>query len=500
MGYQLAIKIIKVSAWSLALVNFWIFARLTVDDSFITWRYGRNLVEHGVWNYNPTTFDPTQAYTNPIYALLSIIPAALGMNVVLFFKLLSTVMVLAFIFWFLRHRPSANLPLALFFAVPATLIHVFSGLETFLYVALVFFLLVAMVTSNNRLALTVTILLFLTRPESWLLIGLVPLFLSLNFCASQKRIDWLRLVRSFLTLAIPLGTYFVVHIAIFGQALPNTFFVKSGQFFPSWNILLWMLTLLPLLFTALSGYLKVSAFAALFTGVIAFHYSTAFLSMDYAFRYAFHLLAPLMLFAIYVLSQLGVWRRLQDRLLKLLKSRTLARLTVPVLATGLALGSMNTDLIYLANTYPKLLITHGEVGFLIKKMDQEVKIRAIAVGDAGLIPYNSDLPNLDLYRLGSHIGATSGITKELINQYQVDFAVLRGFKYAESELVDSLKSRKLDLICVVDFSDEYRLHLWSKQRTPDLQKVCNASSFLAEESELSFFLKSVQLAPWTYWN
>ena len=60
-------------------------------DAFITWRYGFNLVNHGIWNYNPSTFDPTQAYTNPIYALLSIIPALLGINVVLFFKIISLI-------------------------------------------------------------------------------------------------------------------------------------------------------------------------------------------------------------------------------------------------------------------------------------------------------------------------------------------------------------------------------------------------------------------------
>ena len=73
--------------WSLVLVDFWLFSRFTVDDAFITWRYGQNLAQHGVWNFNPTTFDPTQSYTNPIYALISIIPAVLGINVVLFFKL-----------------------------------------------------------------------------------------------------------------------------------------------------------------------------------------------------------------------------------------------------------------------------------------------------------------------------------------------------------------------------------------------------------------------------
>lgn len=363
-----------------------------------------------------------------------------------------------------------------------------------------FFLLVAIYFSNTRLAITVTVLLFLTRPESWLLIGLVPIFLSLDFKTTRKRVEWNRLIKSFFALAIPLGAYFALHIAIFGQALPNTFFVKSGQFFLSWNVLVWVLTLVPLIFTMLIGNRKASVFAALFTGAIACHYSTALLTMDYAFRYAFHLMAPLILFAIFIFSEGDNWKLLQVQLAKYLKTRTLARLAVPVLAFGLALGSMNTDLVYLANTYPKLLMAHGEVGNLIQKMNQKEKIRATAVGDAGLIPFNADLPNLDLYRLGTHLGATNGITNELIDKYEVDFAVLRGFKYAEAGWVEALRNRNLDLICVVDFSDEYRLHLWAKLRTPEIQKVCKSSRVLGEESELSFFLKNVQLAPWTYWH
>lgn len=29
--------------------SFWIFSRFTVDDAFISWRYGKNLFENGVW-------------------------------------------------------------------------------------------------------------------------------------------------------------------------------------------------------------------------------------------------------------------------------------------------------------------------------------------------------------------------------------------------------------------------------------------------------------------
>ena len=493
-------KILKILAWSLAIVNFWVFSRSTVDDPFITWRYGRNLVEHGVWNYNPTTFDPTQAYTNPIFALLSIIPAAFGINVVLFFKILAVILMLGLILFFLRTRPSANLPLALFFALPATMIHIFSGLETFLYVVLVFFLILAIHSSNTKLALLTALTLFLTRPESWLLVLLVPLALSFQARSPVRRFDFVRFAKYFAVLAIPLSAYFLIHISIFGQMLPNTSFVKSGQYFLNPSVLIWLLTLSPLLVTWMLGYRKVTAFAATFSGIVAYHYSTAYLSMNYAFRYEFHVLAPLILFIIYLLAGEGDRIRFQAKLLSLFKNRTMAVLAIPLFAVGLVAASLNLDYCLLANRYPKLLATHGQVGYLIKDLNKTQKIRAIAVGDAGLIPYNADLPNLDLLRLGTHIGATEGISKRLIDRYQVDFAVLRGYKYAEAKIVKALEDRNLKYICQVDFSDDYHLTLWAKETDQRMQKVCDSSKVFASESEFSFFLQDVQLAPWTYWR
>ena len=51
---------------------------------FITWRYGINLVNHGIWSYNPVNFDVTQSYTNALIAFLSLVPAYLELDMVLF--------------------------------------------------------------------------------------------------------------------------------------------------------------------------------------------------------------------------------------------------------------------------------------------------------------------------------------------------------------------------------------------------------------------------------
>src|SRR5690349_4552654 len=104
---------------ALATISLYLFSRFTVDDAFISWRYGKNLVDFGVWNYNPSTFDPTQAYTNPIYAVLGIIPSFFGWDVVLFFKLLSIALLAGFIWWFGRKTNGSWLMILALVGLPA---------------------------------------------------------------------------------------------------------------------------------------------------------------------------------------------------------------------------------------------------------------------------------------------------------------------------------------------------------------------------------------------
>lgn len=50
----------------------------------------------GVWNWNPSG-PLVEAYTNPLYAVLSIIPPLVGMSAELFFKLVSIAIVIGFV-------------------------------------------------------------------------------------------------------------------------------------------------------------------------------------------------------------------------------------------------------------------------------------------------------------------------------------------------------------------------------------------------------------------
>lgn len=158
------------------IINFWLYSRFTVDDAFITWRYGKNLIDAGIWNYNPSLLDLTQAYTNPIFAFVSIIPHKLNLDVVLFFKSFSILNLVIFSFWFLKQTNRSYISLFLLVSMPASIIHLFSGLETFFYVSLMSILFVALDKNKKILSIFITLILFITRPESWLLTFFIPLF------------------------------------------------------------------------------------------------------------------------------------------------------------------------------------------------------------------------------------------------------------------------------------------------------------------------------------
>lgn len=464
-----------------------------MDDSFITWRYGYNLIHHGIWNYNPSHFDPTQAYTNPIYAVLSIIPALLGVNVVLFFKILSLLLGMAFIVLMVRRRPDTEIWLGLFFAVPATMIHLFAGLETFLFVTLMFAVLVAVLERRTTMALWVTSLLFVTRPESWLLLVLVPVFLFLT----RLKLDWKKALRAFGILAGVLVGYFLITYSLFGQILPNTFFVKSGKELLLWRLwpLLWVLAIL--IPVAIMGYWRVVSLSLLFSLPVIYDYCTSTLAMDYASRYAYHLYAPLALFVLYVYGERANRLELRRRISFIPLTRVFTAVGVLLISIGFSYAAFESDLIGYESYYPRLLAAHGAIGKYAASLGN---LKAMAMSDAGLGPYLADVPNLDALRLGTHIGATEGVDVKLVQEYGVNFAALSETSEAGWPVKNYLSVEGYTSVCLVYQQPTYRLELWLNHKDPKALQVCENSKKANDISNTDYFQKDVWVAPWTYWR
>lgn len=199
--------------------------RFTVDDAFITWRYGQSLMS-GFWNWNPTPSDKVEAYSNTLYAALSVIPAAIGLPAELFFKLLGLALLGAYVVLVQAlpvPRPQRLVLTGFAVVNPLFFVHLFAGLETASF-ALLLAALFGTLYANGRLgraghALAVAVAL--SRPEGMLFAVVAEAF-------------WVRLTMrrrdAIVAGALVAGllSYWFARAAYFGKFFPNPFYVKTA--------------------------------------------------------------------------------------------------------------------------------------------------------------------------------------------------------------------------------------------------------------------------------
>lgn len=118
---------------AVSLISLYVYRNITIDDAFIGWRHGLNLVRHGRYAFNPSG-SAVDAATSPLFGLLGAVPAALGVDVVLFFKLLALATIASGLIFVARSTTAATetqlLTVLLMIGGPIQAIHLWSGLET----------------------------------------------------------------------------------------------------------------------------------------------------------------------------------------------------------------------------------------------------------------------------------------------------------------------------------------------------------------------------------
>ena len=494
-----------------------------MDDAFITWRFGKNFALHGIWNFNPSHLDPTQAYTNPIFALTSLIPHLNNVDVVLFFKSFSLLTLGAFTIWFLVVTKKSFFMLLLVLALPATAIHAFGGLETFFFIFLVSALLVSLDRNQTKISIILTLILLFTRPEAWVLVGLVPLYLSTDCPRSTTMISWrdlytniknIRIAKKKLLvilffLTAPLFFYFLFHQRNFGSFLPNTFYAKSGAIFLFKELVKYSLFLIPVLSLLLLGRIKILIFIFVFFGIMALGYSKSFLTMNYASRFAYHIFMPVCCFMIYIAaSQRGKIMEL------IISSERIARCKVEnfikflaTVALCIFLSNSGVRPIGLYTYYPRLLTSHGQLGDVLAQISDKYRMKSFAIGDAGLAPYRSDLNVLDIVGLGSSLVVKNGLTDQVLSTYAIDLVAF----YASAESIQTnlfaqdvlhKLARENDFFrqCDVYWRPDYTLRLYEKQQVPELQKLCQNSDRLNNMPDEKYFKEIMFIPPWRYWR
>lgn len=468
------------------LANLWIFARFTVDDAFITWRYGWNLIHHGLWSYNPDAFDIAQAYTNPVYALASILPAAMGWDMVLSFKLLSLALLGLFGWAFLLvagDRARMAFVLALLMAVPASVAHAFSGLETLLYGAALGLWFVAQERGRWDLALVLVAVLVLTRPEAWLLYALHPMLML-----------WARVGRgAILAHLVALGglaaLYFGFHHWWFGSALPNTYYIKAGDGVTAAQALRILPYALPGLAVALWGNRRTGVALILYFGAVGWSYAGSDLLMNYLQRFPYQMVLPITLYLGWALSQ---------------RARAgvgLGALSLYVLAFGWHSWSLG-DHLGIANYYPRLLHSHVALGQALA----DSAVTSLALQDAGAVAFHADRRVLDTIGLASALVAQQGLTPEVVRAYDPDLIAflgdasgIRDLPERHNALWSFVEENGYRPLCVLTYAPHYTLHLFAAGPIPDAEAACAESAVNAVD-ELRFALSQLREPPWAFWH
>jgi arabinofuranosyltransferase len=231
------------------------FSSYTMDDAFITFRYGRNFSNGHGMVFNPGEYPRSEGITSPLYAILMSIPFMVGIDAVLFSKwvgvastLVKGLVLFMAIFQLVKMTTNANsrlsvivagLGIVVFFSDPYNAGNTISGMETavagFVCLLLAYiFMNVLMKPSGYWRRHPIVILVMggllppLFRPE--LALFVVSLFLfSFLFFPSQRRTLLLAFI-GFFTLG---GAYFAGRYLYYGLPFPLPFYIK--QTFSSLN-------------------------------------------------------------------------------------------------------------------------------------------------------------------------------------------------------------------------------------------------------------------------
>ncbi len=230
--------VVAVAVVALVHAAAWSFV---CDDAFISFRYARNLAEHGELAFNVDPLERVEGYTNFLWVVVLAIGARIGVApesaaLVLGRLAMAVGLVLAMALADrMRERSGAKLvaPLvagALLCASPEWIVWGSGGLETAFAAAWVLAAILAFTLDRLVLAAVFAVCAVLSRPD-----GAVPLGawvlgwgLALDVDARRRALEqWRRYATALVVLVVPLAVHLLWRHAYYGEWLPNTWAVKS---------------------------------------------------------------------------------------------------------------------------------------------------------------------------------------------------------------------------------------------------------------------------------
>lgn len=438
--------------WALIALSFLIFSlfamSFAVDDSFIYLRYAWNLKEHGVWNWNPSG-PLVEAYTGALYAFLPIIPVYTGFPSQLFFDLvgLAALLFLAVRVWRDAVDPFLRVFLVAFLLLsPITYIHVYSGLETPVFMLLAYEAFRAYDRANDRCGshryfYIVCLVLAFVRSDGPVL-GSV-LFLALLWKGRFKLPDagWFAGVL-FVGVA-----YFAWRYQYFGSLLPAPAYQKlghgQGMFWFNWLSAKWyVLPVLILLPWWLWMKDRVALVVSLAVLVLVGLYLKGQLEMNFSDRFFYQVCIPALLFLCARID-------MRNFPLKNIATCALVVLLAGVVTRGLGNDYVRTYTYSLYNSYRVMGDALGQFA------DRGYSLLA---GDCGILPYRSGWRVFDYMGLANMHVARHGLSIEYLREADPDVLIVYAPRDGEptEEDVEMASDRTKVILGYVAEAQRYR--------------------------------------------
>jgi arabinofuranosyltransferase len=396
---------------------FWtiFYLQFTADDAFISFRYGKNLVAHHVWNWNPPNpheqAPREEAYTSFLYTALSIVPALLHMSPSLFFKLFGVACIGAMLY---RLRTVAQSPFAVLLGLlliavhPWVWLHAFAGLETPLYMLLLLEMAIAVLNAANippRWVYTLFLLLPLTRPEGIVFACVGVVFFWRARGSAPKNY-------AAFVVAFCLGLlYFLARWRYFHHPLPNPYYTKltlTSSLDKVRNLITnlaankgYFLVLLLIAGFARKAYTRIFALCGILLMLLL--YAPHNMQMNYADRFYFQITFPIVLFFL------------------------LAEDLIPIARGSAAIAALS--LLFITSSY---LSTSLEYWPLRTQSDVDLAHRlapfapghTLLTPNAGAIPYYSNWIAYDFFGLGTYNIARYRVSVPLLQKLHPDLILV----------------------------------------------------------------------------
>lgn len=488
-AYSLVVTIaIIVVLWFVYISPIWhdLFI-YTMDDSFITFRYGDNLATYGTLSWNPKDSIKVEGYTSILWVLISAALSFFTIDHVFSSKIISTTLVLitsilitlplhiqrASFFWII-------LAIGLFFMNADVIIPMISGMETALAMLLStsFFLTLRYVSdepkpANTLLLCLIGLLCSLNRPEFNIAIICSVGYLFLSQRDKKKTL----LLYCLIPYMIGGSLYMLWRYIYFGQLLPLPFYLKMSHkvglsgLSDVASFLASIAFLLPLIIWPLISCKNYRAWlpvvASILSLLIFFLFPMHIMGVGHRF------LIPLFPFIV-LLAVLGA-----KEILKKYQATLGRSVLVSILLTGfiisyvyLQIHERTNEMTAIRNYGQSLQDSHVKLGKALTKYAD--RGYTIALGDAGAIPFYSKWKVTDTFGLNNleiAIMRSKGFYDPMVVfKTNPDLLIFISSKCDtftplldyEQLLLDDALRREFRLIGVMHFNDDYFLHVFSK--------------------------------------